>query len=351
LKNTAYLVLESGQVFKGKRFGADRNVTGEIVFTTGMTGYLETLTNPGYYGQIVVQTFPLVGNYGVIPSEFESGKSHLKAYIVREWCQDPSNFRSEGNLDAFLKSMGIVGLYDIDTRALTRIIRKNGVMNARITSSLDDHETLTENIKKYGIQNPIESVSCSKTTRFAGDNPLYNVVLWDFGFMKRIKTGLERRGCAVTIVPAFSKAAEIAALKPNGVVLSNGPGNPAEYSEIVSEVAKLADMKIPLLGISLGHQFMALSQGAKTERLKYGHRGSNHPVRDLSSGRLLITEQSHQYVVIGGAPPENAKVRYINTNDGTVEGIDYARIPAFSVQFYPDGAVFDRFINLMKGVG
>jgi carbamoyl-phosphate synthase small subunit len=350
LKKTAYLVLENGQVFKGKRFGADKNLTGEIVFTTSMTGYLKTLTNPSNHGQIVVQTFPLIGNYGVIPSEFESSESQVKAYIVREWCQDPSNFRSEGNLDAFLKSRDIVGLYDIDARSLTRIIRKHGVMNARITSSLDNFEALPENIKKYKIENAIEQVSCNKITSFSNNNALYNVVLWDFGLKESIKIELEKCGCAVTVVPAFTKASEIEALKPDGVVLSNGPGNPAEYPEIADEIAKLLTSKIPLFGISLGHQLIALSQGTKLVKLKYGHRGANQPVKDLENGQLYVTNQNHQYVVDKDTLPKNARMRYVNINDRTLEGIDYTDSPTFSVQFYPDRSMFNRFISLMKGV-
>ena len=236
MEQTAYLVLENGKVFEGKRFGAAGDITGEIVFTTAMTGYLETLTDPSYYGQMVVQTFPLIGNYGVIPSDFESSKSHMKAYIVREWCQEPSNFRNEGCLDAFLKSGNIIGLYDIDTRALTKIIREYGVMNARITSSKEDAAAVPAALKKYTILDAVKSVSCREIQPAENIDAKYRVVLWDFGAKANIRRQLEKRGCAVTVVPADTTAAEIAELNPDGVMLSNGPGDPDENTDIIHEL-------------------------------------------------------------------------------------------------------------------
>ena len=348
--NKAYLVLENGKVFCGESFGAAGEVTAEVVFTTGMTGYLETLTDPSYYGQIVVQTFPLIGNYGVIPSDFESAAPCLKAYIVREWCQDPSNFRSEGVLDAFLKSAGIVGLYDIDTRALTRIIREAGVMNAQIVSSREKADR--EALKRYTVAGAVNAVSCREPVPPAAEGTR-NVVLWDFGAKANIRRELEKRGCAVTTVPASATAEAIAAMKPDGVMLSNGPGDPAENTGIIEELAKLCKTGIPLFGICLGHQLLALSQGAETVKLKYGHRGANQPVRDTETGRVYITSQNHGYAVVGDSLPAGARLSFVNANDGTAEGVVYDNMPAFSVQFHPEacggpldtGFLFDRFME------
>ncbi len=350
----AYLVLENGKVLEGKRFGAAGDVTGEIVFTTAMTGYLETLTDPSYYGQIVVQTFPLIGNYGVIPSDFESASPALKAYIVREWCQEPSNFRSEGVLGAFLESAGIVGLYGIDTRALTRIIREYGVMNARITSSKEEAENCAAALKEYAVKDAVNAVTCRRPIPppVKGER---RVVLWDFGAKANIRRELEKRGCAVTTVPAGTTAAEIAAMDPDGVMLSNGPGDPAENIAVISELRRLCERKIPLFGICLGHQLLALSQGAKTAKLKYGHRGANQPVRDMETGRVYITSQNHGYAVVADTLPGNARLSFVNANDGTTEGIAYSDMPAFSVQFHPEAAagpldtrfLFDRFIDMV----
>lgn len=356
LEQKAYLILENGQVFEGRRFGADGNITGEIVFTTAMTGYLETLTDPSYYGQMVVQTFPLIGNYGVIPSDFESSQPNVRAYIVREWCQEPSNFRNEGVLDAFLKSNNIIGLYDIDTRALTRIIREYGVMNARISSSKEDAEAAPDRLKAYKIIEAVPSVSCKEVQRASGSDADFQVVLWDFGAKANIQRELEKRGCAVTVVPSSATGDQIAALRPDGVMLSNGPGDPAENTGIIHELNALCEHKIPLFGICLGHQLLALSQGAKTAKLKYGHRGANQPVKHLGSGRVYITSQNHGYAVVNDTLPANAVMSFINANDGTSEGIDYTDMPAFSVQFHPEAAggpldtafLFDRFVQMMK---
>lgn len=353
----AFLVLENGDIFKGKSFGAYKEVTGELVFTTAMTGYLETLTDPSYFGQIVVQTFPLIGNYGVIPADFESKKPALKAYIVRNWCQSPSNFRCEGDIDTFLKDMDIPGLYDIDTRQLTRTVREYGVMNAKITYSLEDAEKIVSEIKPYKVENAVKSVTPNDIFTYNAENPKYNVVLWDFGAKENIKRELIKRGCNVTVVPSYTTAEQIKSLNPDGIMLSNGPGDPSENVEIIEELKKLCENKIPTFGICLGHQLLALSQGAKTEKLKYGHRGANQPAAEIGTGRVYITSQNHGYAVVGSSLPENASESFINANDGTCEGVSYKDMPTFSVQFHPEACggpldtafLFDRFIDLIEG--
>lgn len=347
-----YLVLENGRVFAGKSFGWQGEVTGELVFTTAMVGYLETLTDPSFYGQMVIQTFPLIGNYGVIPADFESTKPHLCAYIVREWCQEPSNFRMEGALDTFLVKNKIVGLCGIDTRALTRIIRENGVMNAKITANPEVTPELLAEIKAYRVKDSVNSVSCRDK------EPLGNgrrVVLWDFGAKGGIGRHLAERGCQVINMPADSTAEEILAQQPEGIMLSNGPGDPADNQGIVAELQKLFAAGVPMFGICLGHQLMALASGAKTGKLHYGHRGANQPVKDLQTGRVYISSQNHGYAVLNDSLPKEARLRFVNANDGTCEGVDYLDKPAFSVQFHPEAAagpldtafLFDRFIAMI----
>lgn len=353
---TVYLILENGRVFEGKRFGLSGEVTGEIVFTTGMCGYLETLTDPSYYGQIVVQTFPLIGNYGVIPSDFESASVSIKAYIVREWCQEPSNYRSEGTLDTFFKEKGIIGIYGIDTRELTKVIRESGVMNARIMDSLEEKDKWMEEIRSYRIVDAVNAVSCEQTTEDQAEDERYRVVLWDFGAKQNIKRELLKRGCTVITVPGKTTAEEILKLRPDGVMLSNGPGDPAENTGIIREIQKLCQAQMPIFGICLGHQLLALSQGGKTFKLKYGHRGANQPVIDLKTRRVYITSQNHGYAVSGKDLPSRIRIAFENANDGTCEGISYQDIPAFSVQFHPEAAagpqdtmfLFDRFLQLME---
>ena len=274
MSRAAYLILENGTVFEGKAFGAEKETTGELVFTTAMTGYLETLTDPSYYGQVVIQTFPLIGNYGVIPADFESDSPSLKGYIVREWCQVPSNFRCEGDLDTFLKESGIPGIYGIDTRALTRIVREYGVLNCKISYSPDVTKEELDEIKNYVITEAVESTTIKEKEHFDAENGDLNVVLMDFGAKHNIGRELVKRGCNLTVVPAHTTADEIKAMNPDGVMLSNGPGDPSDNTEIIAELKKLCDFGIPTFGICLGHQLLALSQGAKTEKLKYGHRGA-----------------------------------------------------------------------------
>lgn len=345
--NKAYLILEDGTVYEGSSFGATGEVTGELVFTTGMTGYLETLTDPSYYGQIILQTFPLIGNYGVIPSDFESTRIGAKAYIVKHLCKEPSNFRSEGSLDTFLKEQKIVGLYGIDTRALTKVIRKNGVMNGKITSS-SPTDADREEAKKYSISKAVAEVSANEVTKTGSGK--WRVALLDFGAKRGITTALSKRACEVWNFPHNATAEAILAIKPNGVMLSNGPGDPAEpaNASIIATISELMQNGIPIFGICLGHQLMALANGYKTHKLKFGHRGANQPVKDLSTGNIYITSQNHGYAVI------TDDSSFVNVNDGTCEGLDYGT--SFSVQFHPEACggpldtrfLFDRFIERMS---
>lgn len=350
----AYIVLEDGTVFEGKRFGSSQNMIGELVFSTGMCSYTETLTDPSYAGQIVMQTFPLIGNYGVIHEDFE-GKSAVRGYVVREYSKTPSNFRSDGEINDFLIANGIPGIYGIDTRELTKIIRERGVMNAYIC---DEVPTDLSEIKNYKIENAVESVTSKDfetylSTSYEGEK--YFVVLVDYGAKKNIIRSLCKRGCKVRVVPSTTKAEEILALCPDGVMLSNGPGDPAENVFCIEQI-KMLMRKVPIFGICLGHQLMALANGAKTEKLKYGHRGGNQPVRDITTGRTYITSQNHGYAVVSDSI-SGGTLRYVNANDGTCEGIDYKDKKAFSVQFHPEACggphdtefLFDRFIDMMKG--
>lgn len=355
MSRTAFLVLENGKVFEGQSFGAEHEVIGEIVFTTSMTGYLETLTDPSYYGQVVIQTFPLIGNYGVIPADFESPVPTLKAYIVRNRCQEPSNFRCEGTLDTFLKDQNIPGIYGIDTRALTRIVREYGVMNCKVVYTLDNLEQDLKDLKAYTVTDAVKSVSRNEKEELKAEAPKRNVALWDFGAKSSIAKSLLKRGCNVTIFPATATAEEILDMNPDGIMLSNGPGDPQENKDIIAELKTLCEKKIPTFAICLGHQLLALSQGAQTDKLKYGNRGENQPATDTGTGRVYITSQNHGYVVVGSSLPRNAKESFINANDGTCEGVTYTNMPAFSVQFHPEACagpldtefLFDQFIELM----
>ena len=407
--NKAYLILADGTVFEGNSIGAQGKTIGEVVFTTGMTGYLETLTDPSYFGQIVTQTFPLIGNYGVIPEDFESARSWVRGYIVREMCDGPSNFRCKGNLDDFLKAQNIVGICGIDTRALTKKLRESGVMNGMIVSGEDCPDVISANtnvistsnvisvldteifneIKEYTITDAVKSVSRkekgepvlpvfasqkleAQAEKVIGKNTAKAcaIALFDFGAKANIQRELEKRGCKVTVVPYNTTAQEIINLNPDGIMLSNGPGDPAENTGVIAEIRKLCEWNkkivessstmtnhvIPIFGICLGHQMLALARGAKTSKLKYGHRGGNHPCKDLLTNRVYITSQNHGYAVEATSLPPQARLSFINVNDNTCEGIEYTDIPAFSVQFHPEACggphdtnfLFDRFLKMME---
>ena len=355
-----YLVLENGEVFKGKSFGAEidtKDATmGEVVFTTGMAGYLETLTDPSYCGQIVVQTFPLIGNYGLIPSDFESRKCYLKAYIVREWCQEPSNFRSEGAIDTFLKEQGIVGLYGLDTRRLTRTLRENGTMNGCIVSEEKRIPEALEAAKGCHPQGLVQEATCPRNYAEGPEDSKYHVTLVDLGMTDCFKRYLLERGARVHVVGAYTKAEEILKDHPDGILLSNGPGSPEAEPEILAEVKKLAESGVPIFGIDLGHLMLAGALGGKLTKLRHGHRGANQPVRYLPTGRVYISSQNHGYAVDMDGLPQGAKATFVNLNDGTCEGLSYEGIPALSVQFRPGndegmvdtGFLFDQFMQMME---
>ena len=355
----AYLLLEDGTIFEGMHFGVKGTVIGEVVFTTGMTAYQETLTDPSYYGQLVTQTFPLIGNYGVNTADNESAKSYIKGYIVREWCNTPSNFRMEGNINDFLMEQNIVGIHSIDTRCLTRKIREVGVMNGAITTEnvYEKKEELLEQVKNFKIQNAVLSVTGTEIRTYQPEQKKYRVVLFDFGYKRNIRNELVKRGCEVVVVPATTTAKEVAGLHPDGIMLSNGPGDPSENTTIIQNIREIAALQIPIFGICLGHQLMALANGCRTEKLKYGHRGANQPVIDLKSGRTYVTSQNHGYAVVGESiQPEIGEVSHINANDHTCEGIRYKTINAFTVQFHPEAHggpldtayLFDEFIAGME---
>ena len=355
MNKEVYICLENGDVFKGWRFGADGEVEGELVFTTGMGGYIETLTDPSYYGQIVMQTFPLIGNYGIISADMESKKSYVSAYVVREKCDEPSNFRCEETLDAFLKDNGIIGVWGVDTREITKIIREKGVMNAKITS--DAKFADTEALKGYAIKDAVKSVSASSIQLYPSEEHKYNVVLLDFGAKQNIVRELNKRGCNVAVMPYDTKAEDILKLGVDGVMLSNGPGDPADNTEIIEEIKKLIG-EVPIFGICLGHQLLALAMGGETTKLKYGHRGVNQPVKNLETGRTYISSQNPGYAVVNDSVEAvGGRISYINANDGTCEGVDYDDKKAFSVQFHPEACsgphdtrfIFDKFINMMGG--
>lgn len=358
-KEKAYLMLANGTVFTGWSCGAKGTAVGEVVFTTGLTGYQETLTDPSYYGQLVTQTFPLIGNYGVNSKDNESSASFVKGYIVREICVEPSNFRCEGTISDFLTENNIVGICGIDTRRLTRIIRETGVMNGVITTEdiFAQKESLLERIKDYKIVDAVKSVTASENYIYEPEEFKYNVVLFDFGYKRNIRRELVKRGCRVTVVPADSSPETIKEMHPDGIMLSNGPGDPAENTDIIANIRELEKLGIPIFGICLGHQLMALANGASTEKLKYGHRGANQPVIDLDSGLTYVTSQNHGYaVIVSSLPAEAGHVSHINANDKTCEGIEYTCCNAFTVQFHPEAHggpldtayLFDKFIDRMS---
>ena len=346
----AYLVLQDGTVYEGESFGAAADAIGELVFNTSVVGYIETLTDPSYYGQIIMQTFPQVGNYGIIEEDFE-GVCACRGYVVREWCREPSNFRSQYDLDTFLKKRGVPGICGVDTRAITQHIRDHGVMNAMICASVPDDLSA---LKDYAVKGGVEATTTKECVLYppVGEKRC-DVTLIDYGAKHNIVRELQQRGCAVLEVPAGTSAEAILSGQPDGVMLSNGAGDPADNTACIAEIKKLLG-KVPLFGICLGHQLAALAAGGETVKLKYGHRGGNQPVKDLETGHTYITSQNHGYAVVAESLP-TGRVRFVNANDGTCEGIDYPEWNAFTVQFHPEACagprdtslLFDRFVETM----
>ena len=352
----AFLILEDGTVFAGESIGSTREVISEIVFNTSMTGYLEVLTDPSYAGQAVVMTYPLIGNYGITP-DMESERPWVDGYIARELSRIPSNFRCEGTIQDFLKEHDIPGICGIDTRALTKILRDKGTMNGMITTNEDyDLDEILPRLAAYTTGDVVSKVTCAAPKVLPGDGK--RVALLDLGAKRNIAKSLNDRGCEVTIYPADTPAETILAGNPDGIMLSNGPGDPKECTEVIKEIKKLYDSDVPIFAICLGHQLMALATGADTHKMKYGHRGGNHPVKDLSTGRVYISSQNHGYVVdVDKLDPSIATPAFVNVNDGTNEGLKYTGKNIFTVQFHPEacpgpqdsGYLFDRFIEMMGG--
>ncbi len=390
----AFLILEDGTVFEGTHIGADKEVISEIVFNTSMAGYLEVLTDPSYAGQAVCMTYPLIGNYGICRDDMESLRPWPDGFIVKELSRIPSNFRNDCTIQQFLEENDVPGIAGIDTRALTKILREKGTMNGMITTNENyDFEQIQPKLKAYTTGKVVEKVSCKEkyvvapTTELSQNGPLsgsakfdkgayekgvreprptlvrelngagLKVALMDFGAKANIAHSLAERGCEVTVYPALTGAEEIIAAAPDGIMLSNGPGDPKECTTIIEEIRKLYQTDIPIFAICLGHQLMALATGADTHKMKYGHRGGNHPVKDLETGRVYISSQNHGYVVdTDKLDPRVAVPAFINVNDGTNEGLSYTGKNIFTVQYHPEACpgpqdsryLFDRFIRMMR---
>ncbi len=358
VKMKAYLILEDGTIFTGKSIGSKREMISEIVFNTSMTGYLEVLTDPSYAGQAVVMTYPLIGNYGVCYEDMESRKAWPDGFIVRELSRMPSNFRSQGTIQEFLEAQDIPGIAGIDTRSLTKILREKGTMNGMITTDENyDLDEVLPRLKAYTVGDVVSKATCEEAYVLPGEG--YKVALLDLGAKANIAKSLNERGCEVTIYPANTSAEEIIAAKPDGIMLSNGPGDPKSCGAIIEEIKKLYHTEIPIFAICLGHQLMALANGADTHKLKYGHRGGNHPVKDLLTNHVYISSQNHGYVVdVDNLDEKVAKEAFVNVNDNTNEGLKYVGKNIFTVQFHPEASpgpqdsayLFDRFIEMMGGM-
>lgn len=348
-----YLVLADGHIFEGTRFGAEGSAEGELVFNTGVVGYEANLTDPNNYGQIVLQTFPMIGNYGIIPEDMADKKTYLNGYVVREWCDAPSNFRCEGNLDEYMKAHGVVGICGVDTREITRLIRDNGVMAAKIVDEIG--ENAAEGLSSYAVKHAVEAVApAEKSVRAAKGDKKYAVAAIHYGTEGHMIEQLTDLGCEVTVFPYTATAEEILAANADGVLLTDGPGDPAENEACISAIGALFGAK-PIFAVGLGHQMLALAAGAKTCKLPYGHRGGNQPVKHLADGRTYITTQNHGYAVDAANLPCGATVSYVNVNDQTCEGVEYAGRNAFSVQFHPTACkgpqdttfLYDAFLAMM----
>lgn len=393
----AFLILEDGTVFEGTHIGADREIISEIVFNTSMAGYPEVLTDPSYAGQAVCMTYPLIGNYGICREDMESDRVWPDGFIVRELSRTASNFRCDMTIQEFLTENDVPGIAGIDTRALVKLLREKGTMNGMITTDETYRlEEILPKLKAYTTGRVVDKVTCKEKYTLSGAKELSDngpvsgssrfrreeyekgirerkpsmvrtlngrglrVALLDLGAKGNIAKSLAARGCDVTVYPASATAQEIIGGNPDGIMLSNGPGDPKECTEVIAEVRKLYDTDIPIFAICLGHQLMALATGADTFKMKYGHRGGNHPVKDLKTGRVYISSQNHGYVVdMDRLDPQVAQPAFVNVNDGTNEGLSYTGKNIFTVQFHPEacpgpqdsGDLFDRFIGMMKNGG
>lgn len=344
----AKLILENGVIFEGKAFGYLKECVGEVVFNTGMTGYQEVLTDPSYYGQIVTMTYPLIGNYGINLEDLESKEPKVRGFIVREKCQYPNNFRCELELETYLAQNKILGLDGIDTRALTKILRNNGTMKGIIVLDNSNLEDVKEKLEAFSNKDAVLIVSTNEKYEISGEGK--KVAIIDFGIKQNIIRNFVKRGCNVTVFPYDFKAEEVLEINPDLVFLSNGPGDPEDMGEAVNEIKKIVGKK-PIVGICLGHQLLALTLGGETKKLKFGHRGCNHPVKDLINNRVHITSQNHGYYV--ATLPENMEITHVSMNDGTVEGMKHKELPIFSVQFHPEACpgpkdseyIFDEFMK------
>lgn len=355
-KMKAFLILEDGHVFTGRSIGSTREAVSEIVFNTSMTGYLEVLTDPSYAGQAVVMTYPLIGNYGICYEDMESERPWVDGFIVRELSRMPSNFRCEDTIQNFLEKNDIPGICGIDTRALTKILRESGTMNGMITTNENyDMDEVMKKLKAYSTGDEVSKVTCREKSVLPGDG--YKVALLDLGAKRNIARSLNERGCEVTIYPSFTTAEEIIASNPDGIMLSNGPGDPKACAKVIQEIRKLYETDLPIFAICLGHQLMALATGADTFKLKYGHRGGNHPVKDMETGRVYISSQNHGYAVNPDSlDPKVAVPAFTNVNDGTNEGLKYVGKNIFTVQYHPEACpgpqdssyLFDRFLKMME---
>ena len=362
----AYLILEDGTTFTGKSIGSTKEVISEIVFNTSMTGYLEVLTDPSYAGQAVVMTYPLIGNYGICREDMEAKASNTDGFIVRELSRLGSNFRNEQSIQDFLVEQDIPGIEGIDTRALTKILREKGTMNGMITTKMPENmdEALAK-IKEYSVQGVVDKVTTKEIVSYRpGDlntdsniSVSKKVAILDVGTKFNIARCLLKRGCEVTIFPARTNPEDILAINPDGIMLTNGPGDPKECTEVIENLKSLYQSDVPIFAICLGHQLMALATGCDTEKMKYGHRGANHPVKDLETGRVYISSQNHGYMVTeDSVPADIAEVAFVNVNDKTVEGLKYKNKNIFTVQFHPEACagpkdsevLFDRFIKMME---
>lgn len=352
----AFLILEDGHVFEGKSVGSAKEIISEIVFNTSMTGYLEVLTDPSYAGQSVCMTYPLIGNYGICFEDMEADRPWNMGFIVREIAKTPSNFRSVESIGKFLTDNDITGIERIDTRALTKILREKGTMRGMITTNENyDLEECLSRIRAWQMGHVVLDVTSKEKTVYPGDG--YKVAVIDLGVKKHIVKSLQERGCHVTVYPAETDAEEILADEPDGIMLTNGPGDPKDNVKTIAEIQKLFATDIPIFAICLGHQLLALASGADTVKMKYGHRGANHPVRDLKTGKCYISTQNHGYVVKEDTVDRDiAEVSFVNVNDGTVEGLHYLGKNVQTVQFHPEACagpldtdyLFDQFMNMME---